>query len=252
MGAADWADYLAGFHTDRPGITERVLSRAGGGDEGDPYDWLAAAVPGGGRVLDLACGSAPVQPRLPGRAYVGIDLSAAELSLARHRAAGRLVRGSASTLPTADGSIDVVVCAMALQVLTPLPSTLAEIARVLAPGGRLVATMPDRGPLRVADLPTITGLLGVLGRGLGYPNDRLLPHLPALLARAGLRLLGDERRRYNYRLTDTADAETFLASLYLPGLPARRYRAALALLRTMARARVTLPVPVRRIVALRH
>jgi hypothetical protein len=52
-----------------------------------------------------------------------------------------------------------------------MPSTVAEIARVLAPGGRLVATMPDRTPLRIADLPAITGLLGVLSRGLGYPND---------------------------------------------------------------------------------
>lgn len=251
MSEAGWADYLAGFHTSRPGITERVLSRACGGDGGDAYDWLAAAVPNGGRVLDLACGSAPVQPRLPDCGYVGIDLSATELSLARRHAAGRLVRGSVSMLPVADDSIDVVVCSMGLQVLTPLPSTLAEVTRVLVPGGRLVATVPDRRPLRVADLPAIAGLLTMIGRGLGYPNDRLLAHLPALLARAGLRLLKDERRRYNYRLADAADAETFLASLYLPGLPRRRYRAALAVLQAMARARVTLPVPVRRIVARR-
>jgi SAM-dependent methyltransferase len=222
MGEADWADYLAGFHTDRPGITERVLNQAFAGDC-DAYDWLAAAVPDGGRVLDLACGSAPMQPRLPDRGYVGIDLSAGELSLARRRVAGGLVRGDASMLPVAEGSIDVVVCAMGLQVLTPLPATLAEVARVLVPGGRLVATVPDRGPLRVADLPAVAGLLATLGRGLGYPNDRLLPHLPA-----------------------------FLASLYLPGLPRRRYRAALALLQAMTRGRVTLPVPVRRIVALRR
>ncbi|WP_189080036.1 hypothetical protein [Mangrovihabitans endophyticus] len=41
-----WTDYLGAFHAERPGITERVLVRAGGPD-GDAYDWLAVAVPPG-------------------------------------------------------------------------------------------------------------------------------------------------------------------------------------------------------------
>jgi hypothetical protein len=106
-------------------------------------------------------------------------------------------------------------------------------------------------PLRAADVPPVAALLATLGRGVGYPNDRLLRHLPTLLTLAGLRVLSDERRRFSYRMANAADAETFLASLYLPDLPRRRHRAALALLQAMARARVTLPVPVRRIVALR-
>jgi SAM-dependent methyltransferase len=251
VGGVDWSDYLADFHAGRPGITEQVLRRARGAG-GDPYGWLAAAVPPEGVVLDVACGSAPLWPRLPGRTYVGVDLSAAELAVARRRGPDLLARASATALPLDSGSVDVVVCSMALQVLTPLPAALAEIARVLKPGGRLVATVPDRGPLRVTDVPMLAGLLAALGRGLGYPNDTLLGRLPDLLSAVGLRLVVDERQRFDYRLADAAYADLFLASLYLPDLPARRYRAAQAFLRTLARVRARLPVPIRRVVASRR
>src|SRR6266704_793357 len=247
MAAADWSNYVARFHADRAGVTEWVLHRARTGG-GDAYDWLAAATTEGRVVLDLACGSAPLLPVLAAGRYVGVDVSAAELALARRRGAGPLVRGSATALPLADGSVEVVACSMALQILTPLPTVLAEVARVLTPGGLLVATGPDRGPLRAGDVPILAALLATLGRGLGYPNDRLLRRLPDLLAAAGLRLVIDERRRFAYRLAAAADAEVFLASLYLPGLSTRRYRAARVLLRTAARARLSLPVPVRRLV----
>jgi SAM-dependent methyltransferase len=250
MATADWSNYVAGFHADRPGVTERVLHRARSSGE-DAYDWLAAAAAKGRVVLDLACGSAPLLPVLAAGRHVGVDVSAAELALARRRGAGLLVRGSASALPLADGSVEVVACSMALQILTPLPTVLAEVARVLTPGGRLVATVPDSGPLRARDVPIIAALLATLGRGLGYPNDRLLRRLPDLLAVAGLRLVTDDRRRFAYPLATAADAEVFLASLYLPGLSARRYRAARVLLRAAARPRLSLPVPVRRLVAVR-
>lgn len=245
-----WPQYLAGFHAQRAGITEQVLSQARGA-RGDPYDWLAAVVPQPARVLDLACGNAPLWPRLPGRSYVGIDVSAAELVAARRRGALTVICASAGALPLPDASVDVVVCSMAAQVLTPLPEVLAETARVLVPGGRLVATVPDRGPLQPADLAVLAPLLAALGRRLGYPNDAGLRRLPGLCAGAGLRLVADVRRRFAYRLVDRAAADRFLASLYLPDLPAARYQAARALLRALAHAPVSLPVPIRRIIATR-
>jgi SAM-dependent methyltransferase len=183
---------------------------------------------------------------------VGVDLSAAELAVARRLHADGLVRASAAALPLASGSVDVVVCSMALQVLTPLPTALAEIARILTSGGRLVATVPVRGPLRVTDVPVLAGLLATLGRGLGYPNDGLLTRLPDLLSEVGLRLVADQRQRFDYRLADAADADLFLASLYLPELPTRRYQAAQTLLRSLARVGAHLPVPIRRVVATRR
>jgi hypothetical protein len=92
---------VVAFHAGRRQITERVLNRACSSG-GDACDWLAAAVPDGGRVLDLAGGSAPPHPRLPGRECTGVDLSAAELALARRHVAVRLaVCASASALPLA-------------------------------------------------------------------------------------------------------------------------------------------------------
>lgn len=246
-----WAGYLAGFHDERAGITERVLTHAHdrGGD--NPYDWLLAAVPSRGRVLDLACGSAPLRARQPGRRYLGIDVAPGELARARAGGAGPLVRASAAALPVADACIDVVVCSMGLMIATPLPAVLAEIGRVLVPGGRLVASLPARGPLRPRDLPVLAGLLAALGRGLGYPNDEPLARLPALLGDVGLRLVADDARRFAYRLRDVADADRLLASLYLPGLPAARYRRAARWLRAASRVRAVVAVPIRRVVAVR-
>lgn len=252
MQRSRWSEYLTGFHAARAGITERVLSRVRDDADGDPYAWLAAVVPGCGAVLDLACGNAALRPYLPHRAYVGVDLSVAELAAGRDRVgSGGLVRARADALPLADASVATVVCSMGLQVLTPLPVVVAEMARVLVPGGRLVCTVPERGPLRGSDLPLVAGLLAALGRGLSYPNDPVLRQLPQVLAAAGLAVRCDERRRFGYPLRPRADADLFAASLYLPEVPAWRERAARVLLRGYGRLGVRFPVPVRRIVAVR-
>jgi AhpD family alkylhydroperoxidase len=97
----------------------------------------------------------------------------------------------------------------------------------------------------------LAGLFGALGRTLRYPNDEALRRLPDLLAAAGLRPVTDQRRRYAYRLGSAADTELFLASLYLPDLPAARHRAARTVLHAATRMRAHVPVPIRRIVAVR-
>jgi SAM-dependent methyltransferase len=249
-----WDRYLEGFHASRPGITEAVLRRSldsGGGAVTDPYGWLAEPVPPRGRVLDLGCGSAPLRAELAGRGYIGLDTSAAELAAARAAGAGLLLRASAAAIPLRGASVDVVACSMSLMVFSPLPQVLAEIARILRPGGLLVATVPAGGPLRGRDLVTAAGLLAALGRSPGYPAGSELRRLPAHLAQAGLRLIRDERRRFGYRLHDRAGAAGFLFSLYLPGLPAARWPIAGAYLRSLARLGAELPVPLRRIVAVR-
>jgi SAM-dependent methyltransferase len=180
-----------------------------------------------------------------------VSTGPAELAAARVAGAGPLLRASATAIPLRDGSVDVVTCSMSLMVFSPLPLVLADVARVLRPGGRLVATVPAGGPLRGRDVLVVAGLLAALGRRPAYPAGRELGRLPAHLAQAGLRLAGDERRRFGYRLRNAAGAAQFLSSLYLPGLPEGRRRLAGAYLRLLARFGTELPVPLRRIVAVK-
>jgi SAM-dependent methyltransferase len=122
--------FLRAFHDARPGNTARALERAGS------YDRLAARC--AGRVLDLACGDGPLLARVPGA--VGIDLSAGEVAAARKRGC-EAVEGRAQALPFPDGSFDTVACHLAFMLFDEIERVVAELHRVLAPGGRFVAVL---------------------------------------------------------------------------------------------------------------
>ena len=204
-----WRDYLSDFHAERPGITEQLLQRTRDAAGRTPYDWVADAVPRGTAVLDLACGSAPLAERLVA-SYLGIDLSAPELALARSKGAP-VVRADAGRLPVADEAVDVVVVSMAL-MLVPLSATLAEVRRVLRPGGRLVALLPATGPMPARDLLRFARLCVALRhRGLAYPNDAALADgVP------GFATLTDARVGFRCEIDSDDTAQLLLRSLYLP------------------------------------
>jgi demethylmenaquinone methyltransferase/2-methoxy-6-polyprenyl-1,4-benzoquinol methylase len=102
----------------------------------------------GSLVADLACGTGDLCRELAaaGLVPVGIDLSYGMLAAARTSAP--LVQGDALRLPVRAGAIDGVTCGFALRNLVDLTPFLAELARVLRPGGRIalleVATPPNR------------------------------------------------------------------------------------------------------------
>lgn len=102
----------------------------------------------GSVVADLACGTGDLCRELEsaGLAPVGVDLSFGMLAAARTPAP--LVQGDALRLPLRTGSVDGVTCGFALRNLVDLAPFLAELARVLRPGGRIalleVATPPNR------------------------------------------------------------------------------------------------------------
>jgi len=242
--AASWRGYLRSFHADRPGITELVLATC----DGDPYGWLGDAVPAGARrVLDLACGSGPLYDGLSPCGYVGVDLSAAELSAAREREVPGLARADAARLPIATGRVDLVMCSMALQVLTPIGPVLDEIVRVLAPGGRLVAMLPSSVPLTSRDRWRWAQLLLALRRSrLDYPNDVSA----AQLGPAGLDVVSDESRRFAYPVRDAAAASALVRSLYLPAVPEPAVRRAVAVAERWVGGEIGLPL--RRVVAVRR
>jgi SAM-dependent methyltransferase len=97
-----------------------------------------------GRVLDAACGTGRHGEYLArsGHEIVGVDCTHEMLVRARSRP-GRpvLAEGDLRALPFVDGRFDLVVCGLALAHIAALDGAVAELARVLAPGGHLVVSV---------------------------------------------------------------------------------------------------------------
>jgi len=246
-----WDGYVEEFHAEHPGITESVLAGATHGGT-TPYEWCADGLVGrtaSTTTLDLACGSGPMAGRVDG--WVGSDTSAAELDRAVDAGRTRVVRASATELPVAGRTLGAVTCAMAFQVIRPLDAAIAELARVLAPGGRASLLLPSTGPLPPRDIFTYARLQLALRQVVRYPNDaELAPdRLAATLARHGLQLMSDERRPFRIALVSKAEADALVDSLYLPGVtPAGRARGRTAMSHRVGRG---VTVPLRRIIVRR-
>lgn len=100
----------------------------------------------GRRVLDAGCGSGPLSSALRDRGAVvtGVDASAGMLELARRRLgadADLRVVDLAGPLPFPDEAFDDVVASLVLHYLEDWGPTLAELRRVLRPGGRLLVSV---------------------------------------------------------------------------------------------------------------
>ena len=158
------AGFLRSFHDAFPGVTSRSLAGARIDATRSSYDLLAGfaranadgAAPRA--VLDLACGDGYLLEVLASEApettrLVGLDFSGGELMAARARLAGAarrpagltLLHADATALPLATGEVDVVLCHLALNLLAPVDVAVAEIRRVLAPGGTVAAVVLGGG-----------------------------------------------------------------------------------------------------------
>jgi SAM-dependent methyltransferase len=152
-------DLLQPFHDRRAGASDAVFGRADVGGGRASYDHLVDRVPTDAiRVLDLACGDGPVLARLGGRgvhALVGLDANAAELGKAAERlgSGAELVQGLAQELPFDDASFDAVTSHMALMLMDDSPRVIAEVRRVLRPGGKLVFVVGRHEPPSPREVP---------------------------------------------------------------------------------------------------
>ena len=108
----------------------------------------AAFLPLGRRVLDLGCaeGATLVHLGAPaGAEFTGVDLFEPKLELARQRLPGcRFVAALAEALPFADASFDHVLIRDVVHHLEQPERAIDEVARVLAPGGRVDVLEPCR------------------------------------------------------------------------------------------------------------
>ncbi len=92
-------------------------------------------------VLDVGCGEGQVA-RLAARMgaqVVGIDPTAAQVVEASARGGGpNYARAGAASLPFADGAFDTVVACLVFEHIRDVDDAIAEVARVLAPGGHFL------------------------------------------------------------------------------------------------------------------
>ncbi|MFI5666133.1 class I SAM-dependent DNA methyltransferase [Streptomyces sp. NPDC051704] len=100
----------------------------------------------GRRILDAGCGSGPLSAALHDRGAVvtGIDASAGMLALARRRLGDDValhVADLGGPLPFDDDAFDDVVASLVLHYLEDWGPTLAELRRVIRPGGRLITSV---------------------------------------------------------------------------------------------------------------
>jgi SAM-dependent methyltransferase len=92
----------------------------------------------GRRTLDVACGEGRLGRLLAERGHhvVGVDAAPSMARLAHEAGGQRVVVATASRLPLADRSAEIATAFMSLQDIADVDGTVAEVARVLVPGGR--------------------------------------------------------------------------------------------------------------------
>ena len=147
---------------------------------------------GSALVLDVGCGDgsalAAAAAANPAHRFAGLDWSVDALRQARARGLS-VMRGSVSPrLPVADDAADAVIMSELIEHLVDPDGAIAEVRRVLRPGGSLLLSTPNlaawynRGLLAVGIQPVFSevSLTGVFGR----PGRVVAGHLRLFTRRA--------------------------------------------------------------------
>jgi len=190
----------------------------------------ALAVETGHRVLDVGCGpgfySAELLAEVGAKGtVVGVDPSAAMLVAAARRCEGQanaaFHQGNATSLPVADRDFDRALCVQVLEYVADVPAALAELYRVLRPGGRALVWDVDWSTVswHSAHPDRMQHMLRAWDRHLANPA---LPRtLAAALRAAGFTEIQAEGHTF---VTTELDPETYggmvlpLVEQYLSGL----------------------------------
>ena len=170
-GAAKTASVRAMFDTIAPryDLVNRVMTfRMDVGWRRRALDLLGLAP--GARVLDLATGTGDLAAEMASRGLVpiGADLSFGMLAAAP--TPFPRVQADGVALPFPDGALDGATCGFALRTFTDLAATVAELGRVVRPGGRLAL-------LEVAEPPN-----PIMRMGHGIYFGRVVPVIGGILS----------------------------------------------------------------------
>ena len=156
-----------------------------------------------GVALDAACGTGRHAAYLAslGHEVIGVDVTPEMLEVARAKVpAGAFHEADLRDLPLADDSVDIAVCAMAASHFPDLGPVLAELARVVRPGGHLVLS-DSRGLIGDIGLPLARtrpdGSFGYIPVWSRLASDYLAAALPA-----GFEVRGCEELRRTTPLVD--------------------------------------------------
>lgn len=173
---------------------------------------------GRGELLDVGCGDGRVGERFAALGYQVCGVDAAEENVRASRAAGldAVLADATGALPYAAERFEVVYAGEIIEHLFDTEAFLAELARVLRPGGALIVTtpnlahLPDRLRLLLGGTPTQTQPLHP------YLKLHIRPFtagtLRQALARAGLRLDGLESTLVVWRRAASDPDRVVLAS----------------------------------------
>jgi ubiquinone/menaquinone biosynthesis C-methylase UbiE len=183
---------------ERPRLSRAIGRILWGGDSGRYYESMNAVseVPDGSTVVDCPCGAGPAFRAVPVNGsirYVAVDLSPSMLRRARERARLRgltgleIVEANATALPLPTGSADLFLSFWGLHCYDDPAGALAEAARVLRPGGRLVGASFVRGRESLRQRLLIKSGVGAFGQ-VGTQRE-----LEGWLAAAGFGQVSTER-----------------------------------------------------------
>jgi ubiquinone/menaquinone biosynthesis C-methylase UbiE len=148
------------------------------------------AAPPAHRILDVGCGTGILTSSLAkgGVSVCGCDWSLGMLQQAKSRRCRACVQGDAQRLPFRSQSVDAVVLTESFHWFPDQDAALTETARVLVPGGRLLAAMVNVRTDAFSKL--VTGASRLIGEPWHWPTKR---ELVGRMDRAGLQVVRQER-----------------------------------------------------------